>query len=73
MKILLALLFLSATAAGYTVSGNIYTTSGAQANEDAVKFARMLTGRHKILTAYRSFHGSAPGSAAKKVTESASP
>ena len=41
-----------------------YTTSGAQANEDAVKFARMLTGRHKILTAYRSFHGSAAGAAA---------
>jgi taurine--2-oxoglutarate transaminase len=41
-----------------------YTTSGAQANEDAVKFARMLTGRHKSLTAYRSFHGSAAGAAA---------
>jgi taurine--2-oxoglutarate transaminase len=41
-----------------------YTTGGAQANEDAVKFARALTGRHKILTAYRSFHGSGPGSAA---------
>jgi len=41
-----------------------YTTSGAQANEDAVKFARMLTGRHKILCAYRSYHGSGPGAAA---------
>jgi taurine--2-oxoglutarate transaminase len=41
-----------------------FTTSGAQANEDAVKFARMLTGRHKVLTAYRSFHGSAAGAAA---------
>ena len=26
-----------------------FTTSGAQANEDAVKFARMLTGRQKSL------------------------
>jgi taurine--2-oxoglutarate transaminase len=41
-----------------------YTTSGAQANEDAVKFARALTGRHKVLTAYRSFHGSGPGASA---------
>jgi taurine--2-oxoglutarate transaminase len=40
-----------------------YSTSGAQGNEDAIKFARMLTGRHKILTAYRSFHGSSPGAA----------
>ncbi|MBV8434136.1 MAG: aminotransferase class III-fold pyridoxal phosphate-dependent enzyme [Candidatus Eremiobacteraeota bacterium] len=38
-----------------------FTTGGGEANEDAVKFARAMSGRHKILTAYRSFHGSAPG------------
>ncbi len=38
-----------------------FTTGGGEANEDAVKFARALCGRHKVLTAYRSFHGSAPG------------
>jgi taurine---2-oxoglutarate transaminase len=38
-----------------------FTAGGGEANEDAIKFARALTGRHKILTAYRSFHGSAPG------------
>jgi taurine---2-oxoglutarate transaminase len=38
-----------------------FTAGGGEANEDAVKFARALTGRHKVLTAYRSFHGSAPG------------
>lgn len=38
-----------------------FTTGGGEANEDAMKMARMLTGRHKILSAYRSFHGSAPG------------
>jgi taurine---2-oxoglutarate transaminase len=38
-----------------------FTTGGGEANEDAMKFARAITGRHKILTAYRSFHGSAPG------------
>jgi taurine---2-oxoglutarate transaminase len=38
-----------------------FTTGGGEANEDAMKFARAITGRHKILSAYRSFHGSAPG------------
>ncbi|HEY1653988.1 MAG TPA: aminotransferase class III-fold pyridoxal phosphate-dependent enzyme [Candidatus Tumulicola sp.] len=38
-----------------------FTTGGGEANEDAVKFARGLTGRPKVLAAYRSFHGSAPG------------
>ena len=38
-----------------------FTTGGGEANEDAIKMARMLTGRHKVLAAYRSFHGSAPG------------
>ncbi|MGA8575176.1 MAG: aminotransferase class III-fold pyridoxal phosphate-dependent enzyme [Candidatus Cybelea sp.] len=38
-----------------------FTTGGGEANEDAIKFARALSGRHKVLTAYRSFHGSAPG------------
>ncbi|MGP6159017.1 MAG: aminotransferase class III-fold pyridoxal phosphate-dependent enzyme [Vulcanimicrobiaceae bacterium] len=38
-----------------------FTTGGAQANEDAIKLARSVTGRHKVLTAYRSFHGSSPG------------
>ncbi|HEY1866756.1 MAG TPA: aminotransferase class III-fold pyridoxal phosphate-dependent enzyme, partial [Candidatus Cybelea sp.] len=38
-----------------------FTTGGGEANEDAMKFARTLRGRHKIVTAYRSFHGSAPG------------
>lgn len=38
-----------------------FTTGGGEANEDAVKIARTITGRHKVLSAYRSFHGSAPG------------
>jgi taurine---2-oxoglutarate transaminase len=40
---------------------SFFTPCGAQSNEDAVKMARTITGRHKILTAYRSFHGSSPG------------
>jgi taurine--2-oxoglutarate transaminase len=35
-----------------------FTTAGADANDDAVRLARAYTGRAKILTAYRSFHGS---------------
>ena len=38
-----------------------FTTGGGEANEDAIKMARAITGRHKVVTAYRSFHGSAPG------------
>ncbi len=40
-----------------------FSTSGAAANEDAVKFARAVTGRSKVLAGYRSFHGSGAGSA----------
>ncbi len=40
-----------------------FTVSGAGANEDAIKFARAVSGRAKVLTAYRSFHGSGAGSA----------
>ncbi len=31
--------------------------SGAEANENAVKIARMVTGRHKIIARTRSYHG----------------
>jgi taurine--2-oxoglutarate transaminase len=37
---------------------SFFTTTGAEANDDAVRLARSITGRTKILTAYRSFHGS---------------
>jgi len=34
-----------------------FTNAGAEANENAIKIARAVTGRHKILTRYRSYHG----------------
>ncbi|TDZ93507.1 aspartate aminotransferase family protein [Mycobacteroides salmoniphilum] len=34
-----------------------FTNGGADANEHAVRMARLHTGRPKILTAYRSYHG----------------
>jgi taurine--2-oxoglutarate transaminase len=34
-----------------------FTLGGAEANENAIKLARQYTGRHKILSRYRSYHG----------------
>ncbi|MFI3324598.1 MAG: aminotransferase class III-fold pyridoxal phosphate-dependent enzyme [Clostridia bacterium] len=38
-----------------------FTNGGADANENAIKMARMYTGRHKIFSRYRSYHGSTYG------------
>ena len=35
-----------------------FTNGGAEANENAVRMARIHTGRPKVLSAYRSYHGS---------------
>lgn len=40
-----------------------FTNAGAEANENAIKIARMYTGKHKILSGYRSFHGASYGAA----------
>ncbi len=39
----------------------LYTLGGADANENAIKFARAHTGRFKILSRYRSYHGATYG------------
>ena len=39
-----------------------FTTSGTEANEAAIKIARMYTGKHKIISRYASYHGSTAGS-----------
>lgn len=41
-----------------------FATSGTEANEAAFKIARMVTGRTKIISRYRSYHGSTAGSIA---------
>ena len=45
--------------------GNLKKTffclGGAEANENAIKMARMYTGRHKILAQYISYHGATHG------------
>ena len=42
----------------------LYTLGGADANENAIKLARAFTGKHKILTRYRSYHGASAGAMA---------
>ena len=38
-----------------------FTNAGADANENAVKMARIVSGRNKIFSRYRSYHGSSFG------------
>lgn len=40
-----------------------FTNGGAEANENAIKVARMVTGKYKIFSAYRSYHGATYGAA----------
>lgn len=41
-----------------------FTNGGTDANEHAVRMAQQHTGRHKVLAAYRSYHGATAGSIA---------
>ena len=38
-----------------------FTNGGAEATENAMRMARLHTGRHKVLAAYRSYHGATAG------------
>lgn len=40
---------------------SFFTLGGAEANENALKLARFYTGRHKVITRYRSYHGASHG------------
>lgn len=43
---------------GDSIFGKVFfTLGGAEANENAIKMARMVTGKHKIITRFRSYHG----------------
>ena len=44
-----------------TLGKVFFTNGGADANEHAVRMARLHTGRHKVLAAYRSYHGGTAG------------
>ncbi|MCW5807246.1 MAG: aminotransferase class III-fold pyridoxal phosphate-dependent enzyme [Deltaproteobacteria bacterium] len=47
--------------AGPGFSKVFFTLSGAEANENAIKIARQVTGRMKLLSRYRSYHGASMG------------
>ncbi len=41
-----------------------FTNGGAEATENAIRMARLHTGKHKVLAAYRSYHGATGGAIA---------
>jgi taurine--2-oxoglutarate transaminase len=43
--------------AGGHFSKVFFTNGGADANENAIRMARLVTGRDKVLSTYRSYHG----------------
>jgi len=43
--------------AGPKFSKVFFTNGGADANENAIRAARLFTGRNKVLSTYRSYHG----------------
>lgn len=45
-------------AAGPSFAKVFFTNGGADANENAVRMARLFTGKRKVLAMYRSYHGS---------------
>jgi taurine--2-oxoglutarate transaminase len=43
------------------IEKSFFTLGGAEANENAVRMAKLVTGRQKVLARYRSYHGSTSG------------
>jgi len=39
------------------INGFVFPTGGGEANEAAIRMARRFTGKHKIFSQYRSYHG----------------
>src|SRR5690242_12317827 len=44
-----------------TLNKSLFTVCGATAIENAIKLARLYTGRYKIIARYRAFHGASYG------------
>ncbi len=61
-KVALAEKLLALAGPGY--SKVFFTLGGAEANENALKIARLVTGRHKLMSRYRSYHGASMGALA---------
>ncbi len=47
--------------AGHDLNQVFFTNAGAEANENAIRLARLHTGRPKVLAMYRSYHGATHG------------
>jgi len=43
------------------IDGFFFTNGGAEANENAIRIARLFSGRHKIGARYRGYHGGTAG------------
>jgi taurine--2-oxoglutarate transaminase len=43
------------------IEKSFFTLGGAEANENAIRIAKAVTGRNKILARYRSYHGATSG------------
>ena len=43
------------------ITKTFFTNGGSDAIENAIKMARVFTGKHKIITRYRSYHGATHG------------
>lgn len=50
--------------AGPGYSKVFFTLGGSEANENAMKIARLLTGRYKMMSRFRSYHGASMGALA---------
>jgi len=46
------------------IAKSFFTLGGAEANENAIRIARAVTGRQKIVARYRSYHGATSGAIA---------
>ena len=46
------------------INGFLFPSGGGEANEAAIRMARRFTGKHKIISHYRSYHGGTTGSLA---------
>ncbi|HEY1623319.1 MAG TPA: aminotransferase class III-fold pyridoxal phosphate-dependent enzyme [Streptosporangiaceae bacterium] len=43
------------------IEKSFFTLGGAEANENAIRIAKLVTGRQKVLARYRSYHGATAG------------
>lgn len=63
-KVELANRLLAMAGPGFANGKVFFTLSGAESNENAIKIARQVTGRLKLVSRYRSYHGASMGALA---------